>query len=113
MWEVRSQDGGRTWQPAAHGPFPGYCITLTRTQSGALVAIHRYPYLTANLSYDGGRTWDAGTIVDYPAWANHQAVEVEPDVVLVVYMGHIVEAGQPDTRALRLRVTGHGLAVER
>jgi hypothetical protein len=112
MWEVHSQDGGRTWQPAAGGRFPGYCITLTATRSGALIAIHRFPYLSANVSYDGGRNWDAGTILDYAAWANHQAVEVEPDVVLVVYMGHIVEKGQPDTRALRLRVTGQGLTVD-
>ncbi|MBI4553204.1 MAG: exo-alpha-sialidase [Candidatus Latescibacteria bacterium] len=113
MWQVQSHDGGQTWQPAAFGSFPGYCITLTRTTSGALVAIHRFPYLTANVSYDGGRTWAAGTIIDYPAWANHHALEVEPDVVLVVYMGHIVEKGQPDTRVLRLRVTGHGLEVDR
>lgn len=112
MWQVHSLDGGRTWRPAAFGPFPGYCITLTNTRGGALVAIHRFPYLTANVSHDGGRNWDAGTILDYAAWANHQAVEVEPEVVLVVYMGHIVEPGQADTRALRLRVTGGGLAVD-
>lgn len=111
MWQVHSRDGGQTWQPASFAAFPGYCITLTATRSGALVAIHRFPYLTANVSYDGGRNWDAGTVLDYPAWANHHAVEVEPDVVLVTYMGHIVVPGLPDTRVLRLRVTGAGLVV--
>jgi hypothetical protein len=112
MWQVRSSDGGQTWEPAAFGPFPGYCSTLTSTARGALVAVHRFPYLTANVSYDGGVTWDAGTILDYPLWANHHAVEVEPDVVLVLYMGHIVEKGQADTRIVRLRVTGRGLVVD-
>jgi hypothetical protein len=112
MWELRSLDGGQTWEPAAHGPFPGYCISLTRTAGGALVAITRFPHLCAHVSYDGGRNWDQGTILDYPQWANHQALEVEPEVVLVVYMGHIVKMGLPDTRVLRLRVTGRGLAVD-
>jgi hypothetical protein len=112
MWQVQSHDGGRTWEPAAFGPFPGYCITLTSTVSGALVAVKRFPYLTATVSYDGGVTWDAGTIIDYPMWANHRAVEVEPDVVLVVSMGHIVEPGQADDRILRLCVTKQGLVLD-
>ena len=112
MWELCSRDEGQTWEPAAMGPFPGYCISLTSTASGGLVAIKRFPHLSAHLSYDGGLNWDAGTILDYPQWANHQALEVEPDVVLVVYMGHIVKMGLPDTRILRLRVTGGGLVVD-
>jgi len=112
MWQVQSKDGGQTWEPAAFGAFPGYCITLTSTASGALVAIHRFPYLGANVSYDGGITWDAGTIIDYPLWANHKAVEIEPDVVLVAYMGHIVETGQADNRIVRLRVTKQGLILD-
>ncbi len=111
MWRVQSNDGGRTWEPAAYGAFPGYCSTLTRTASGALVAVHRFPYLGANLSRDGGVTWDAGTILDYPIWANHQALEVEPDVILVNYMGYIGIPGQADRRVLRLRVGEHGLQV--
>ena len=111
MWQLLSLDGGKSWEPGSYGAFPGYCITLTRTASGALVAVHRFPYLTANVSYDGGKNWDVGTIIDYPQWANHQAVEVEPDVVLVVYMGHIIERGQADMRAVRLRVTGEGLKL--
>ncbi len=112
MWQVLSRDGGKSWEPAAFAPFPGYCSSLTSTASGALVAVHRFPYLAANLSYDGGITWDAGTIIDYPTWANQHALEVEPDVVFVLYMGHIIDKGQPDVRAIRLRVTGEGLKVD-
>ena len=94
------------------GSFPGYCISLTSTASGALLAIHRFPYLTANVSYDGGVSWDAGMIIDYPLWANHKAVEVEPNVTLVVYMGHIAERGQADDRIVRLGVTEQGLILD-
>ncbi len=112
MWRVQSNDGGKTWEPAALGAFPGYCSTLTRTASGALVAVHRFPYLGANVSWDNGITWDAGTILDYPLWANHQALEVEPDVVLVNYMGYLGRPGQADRRVLRLRATPSGLVVD-
>jgi len=113
MWKVQSNDGGLTWEPAALGAFPGYCITLTRTAGNALVAVHRFPYLAANVSLDGGVTWDAGTIIDYPIWANHQTLEVEPDVVLVNYMGYIARPGQTDRRMVRLRVTDNGLVIDR
>jgi hypothetical protein len=112
MWRARSYDGGRSWEPAGFADFPGYCITLDKTASGALLAVKRFPYLSANVSWDGGVTWDAGTIVDYPIWANHHSIEAEPDVVLVHYMGHIVEPGQPDVRMVRLRVTREGLVLD-
>ena len=113
MWRVQSNDGGQSWEPAAFGSFPGYCSSLTGTASGAMVSVHRYPYLTANVSYDGGVTWDAGTIIDWPIWANHKALEAEPDVVLVEYMGYVSEPGQPDVRMARLRVTSEGLVVDK
>ena len=112
MWQIQSNDGGRTWQPAAIGPFPGYCPSLTRTASGALVATTRFPYFAAHLSRDSGRTWDPPVIVDYAQWANQQAIEVEPDVVLVTYMGNIIEPGQADSRIARLRVTPEGLCLD-
>ncbi len=112
MWQVQSNDGGKSWNPAAFGSFPGYCISLTRTTNGALVAIHRFPYISANVSYDNGLTWDAGTILDYPIWANHKAIEVEPNVILLIYMGHIVQTGQADNRILRMRVADKGLVLD-
>ncbi len=112
MWKIESRDGGVTWEPASYAPFPGYCISLTHTATGALLAVTRYPHLCAHVSWDGGRNWDQGTIIDYPPWANHSAVEVEPGVVLVIYMGDITEPGKADTRVLRLRPTYEGLKIE-
>ena len=112
MWQMRSEDGGRSWEPAAWGHFPGYCPSLTATQSGAVVATTRYPHFAAYLSRDGCRTWDPPVIVDYCGWANQQAVEVEPDVVLVTYMGEITTRGQADSRIARLQVTGDGLRLD-
>ena len=112
MWQLSSPDGGRTWEPAAIGHFPGFCPSLTRTASGALVATTRYPHFAAHLSRDNGRTWEPPVIVDYAIWANQQAVEIEPDVVLITYMGHIMEPGQADSRIARLRVTDKGLELD-
>jgi hypothetical protein len=112
MWQIQSNDGGRTWEPAAIGPFPGYCPSLTRTASGALVATTRFPHFAAHLSRDNGRTWDLPVIVDYAMWANQEAIEVEPDVVLVSYMGDILGPGKADSRIARLRVTPEGLRLD-
>ena len=112
MWQIQSNDGGRTWEPAAIGPFPGYCASMTRTASGALVATTRFPHFTAHLSRDGGLNWGPPVIVDYARWAKQQAVEVEPDVVLVSYMGHCMDPGQADSRIARLRVTSEGLCLD-
>jgi hypothetical protein len=112
MWRLLSNDGGKNWEPAAIGHFPGYCPSLTRTRSGALVATVRYPHFAAYLSRDGGRTWGLPVIVDYCLWANQQAVEIEPDVVLVTYMGKIMNPGEADSRIARLKVTAAGLALD-
>lgn len=112
MWQIESLDGGRSWEPAALGHFPGYCPSLTATRSGAIVATTRFPYFSAHLSGDAGRTWEPPVIVDYCMWANQQAIEVEPDVVLVTYMGESVLAGKADSRIARLRVTDCRLALD-
>ena len=112
MWQMRSEDGGRTWDPAALGHFPGYCPSLTATRSGAIVATTRYPHFAAHLSRDAGRTWDPPVIIDYCSWANQQALEVEPDVVLVTYMGEITTTGQADSRIARIQVTSEGLRLD-
>jgi hypothetical protein len=60
---------------------------MIKTASGALLIMKRYPDLSVNLSWDGGMSWDEGTIIDFAPWANGQVLEVEPDTVLLVYMG--------------------------
>ncbi|MDP6107632.1 MAG: exo-alpha-sialidase [Candidatus Brocadiia bacterium] len=112
MWQLQSNDGGRSWEPAAIGPFPGYCPSLTATAGGALVATTRFPHFAAHLSRDGGVTWDPPVIVDYALWANQIAVLGEPDVVVVSYMGHCAQPEQADSRIARLRVTPEGLVID-
>jgi hypothetical protein len=86
MWQCWSYDGGATWDAAARTTFPGYAQSMARTASGAIVCAHRYPHYAVNVSHDDGINWDAGTVIDYPVWAMGCVVEVEPDVVLCVYM---------------------------
>ncbi len=112
MWQLRSCDGGRTWEPGALGHFPGYCPSITRTQNGALVATTRYPYFSAHLSRNNGRTWEPPVIIDYCMWANQQAVEIEPNVVLITYMGEINKPGKADSRIARIKVTDDGLVLD-
>ena len=76
------------------------------------MATVRFPYFSAYVSRDGGRTWSLPYIIDYCYWANQQAVEIEPDVVLVTYMGRIMEPGEADSRIARIRVTGDGLLLD-
>ena len=76
------------------------------------MATTRYPHFSAHLSRDNGRTWSPPVIIDYAIWANQQAVEIEPDVVLLTYMGHIMVPGQADSRIARLRVTDWGLVLD-
>ncbi|MDP6107561.1 MAG: exo-alpha-sialidase [Candidatus Brocadiia bacterium] len=112
MWKLQSNDGGRSWEPAAIGPFPGYCPTLTATANGAVVATTRFPHFAAHLSRDGGRTWDPPVIVDYAQWANQTAVLAEPDVVVVSFMGQCTQPGKADSRIARLKVTPGGLVLD-
>jgi hypothetical protein len=105
MWETESDDGGRTWSSVRRGPFPGYAPCMTRTKSGALLVAHRFPGHSINVSWDDGVTWDEGTTADFPVWAMGCMMEVEPDVVLFVYM----DANREFLRAQRIRVTRDGL----
>jgi hypothetical protein len=112
MWQIRSRDGGRTWEPSTVGPFPGYCPSLTRTANGALVATVRFPYFSAHVSYDDGRTWSLPVILSNCLWANQQAVEAEDNVLVITHMGQIQDPGQPDSRIARLRVMPTGLTLD-
>lgn len=114
MWKYQSNDGGRTWDPAAIGPFPGSCNSLTATENGAVVATTRFPCFAGHLSRDHGRTWELPVIIDYPLWANQNAMLVEPDVVGVSYMGICDRnnPGQADSRFARLKVTDDGLVLD-
>jgi hypothetical protein len=109
MWETWSTDGGASFGPTSRSQITGYgAPQMLKTASGALVIMKRYPDLSVNISWDGGLHWDAGTIIDFPRWANGRILEVEPDVVLFVYMsGDYPPPGK--LRAQLLRVTRDGL----
>ena len=92
MWQCWSHDGGKTWDAAARTTFPGYAQSMIRTRSGAIVCAHRNPNYSVNISYDNGLNWDAGTVIDYPAWAMGCMVELQPNVVLCTYMNWQREA---------------------
>jgi hypothetical protein len=57
--------------------------------------------------------WDEGTIIDYPASFNGQILEVEPDVVLVVYPESMGEFRPSYVRAQRIRITPEGPVPEK
>ncbi len=109
MWQCWSYDGGATWDAAARATFPGYAQSMTRTSSGAILCAHRFPLYSVNVSRDDGLNWDAGTVIDYPAWAMGRMLEVEPDVVLAAYMN--AERKLP-LLLQRIRVTPQGLQPE-
>lgn len=50
-----------------------------------IACAHRFPLYSINTSLDDGVNWDEGTVIDYPVWAMGAMLEVEPDVMLVIY----------------------------
>ncbi len=95
----------RRWS-TSRTTFPGYAQSMIRTQSGAIVCGHRNPNYCVNISYDDGVNWDAGTVIDYPAWAMGCMVQVEPDVLLCTYMN--ADRGRPLLGQI-IRVTDDGI----
>ena len=109
MWRTHSDDGGRTWRLVTYEPFSGSGgPQLLCTRSGYLVSVKRGPALCLHISTDGGVNWDEGTIIDYPASFNGQILEVEPDVVLVIYPESMGETRPSHIRAQLIRITPQG-----
>ncbi len=100
MWEIWSSDSGQTWTPAMSGPFPCYGATALCTSSGAILVSGRMPGLGLYASHDHGMTWQAYRI-DVALWAMGQMIEVEPNLVLYVYM----DSDESHVRAQYLRIT--------
>jgi hypothetical protein len=109
MWQTQSDDGGHTWRMACYAPFSGAGgPVMIATRSGYLALIKRGPGLGLHLSTDGGLNWDEGTMIDFPSSFNGSAIEVEPDVILVVYPESMDEARPSYIRAQRIRITPDG-----
>jgi hypothetical protein len=87
---------------------------MVATRSGYLVSLKRGPAVCVHISTDGGLNWDDGTIIDYPASFNGSMVEVEPDVVLVLYPESMGEFRPSFVRCQLIRITPEGpVPVER
>jgi hypothetical protein len=111
MWETWSEDGGISWAPAARGPFAMYAShqSMVATNSKVLLIGGRHPGLSLQASYDDGLTWKC-TRIDTAIHANGAMLEVEPDVVLYIYMGS--SSGLTNdglVRAQLIHVTPEGL----
>jgi len=110
MWETWSHDQGKTWTPCVRGPFPGYAPSaMVKTASGVVVFPTRFPGLTLHHTRDDGMTWDdggGGTYLDTSIWAMGSLVEVEPNVVLFIYM----DSWNNKLRAQFIRVTPAGVS---
>jgi hypothetical protein len=109
MWETWSGDQGKTWSPCVRGPFPGYAPSApVKTASGVALFPTRFPGLTLHHTRDDGMTWDeggGGTYIDTSIWAMGALLEVEPDVVLFIYMNN----DESQLRGQFIRVTAKGL----
>ena len=110
MWETWSHDNAVSWRPTTRGPFCCYAAAAPRhaTASGALVVAGRMPGLGAYVSHDDGMTWQ-GYRIGTDTWAMGSMLEVEPDVILYIFMDSL---GGP-ARAQFLRVTADGLEPAR
>ena len=113
MWQCWSYDAGKTWDASARTTFHGYAQSMIRTKSGVILCAHRTPNYTVNISRDNGLNWDAGTTIDYPVWAMGCMVEVEPDVVLCIYMnailGDLRDTPSANMLMQRIRITTDGI----
>lgn len=109
MWETWSEDQGKTWSPCVRGPFPGWAPSApVKTTSGVALFPTRFPGVTLHHTRDDGMTWDdggGGTYIDTSIWAMGGLLEVEPNVVLFVYM----DSRMSKLRAQFIRVTNKNL----
>lgn len=109
MWETWSEDQGQTWSPCVRGPFAGWAPSApVKTTAGVALFPTRFPGLTLHHTRDDGMTWDdgdGGTYIDTSIWAMGALLEVEPEVVLFMYM----DSWMTKMRCQFIRVTDKGL----
>ena len=86
MWEIWSDDQGKSWSPAMSGPFPCYAATALATASGVILVSGRMPGLGLYASFDSGMTWRAYRVDTGGLWAMGRMYEVEPGLVFYPYM---------------------------
>jgi hypothetical protein len=71
LWQSHSTDKGRTWSEAEASTIanPGSRFFIRRLASGSLLLVNHYKFtrrshLTAQISTDGGATWNEGLLLD-------------------------------------------------
>ena len=106
MWETWSDDSGASWTPTTISSVVGYAADMLKTESGAILIGHRYPGLAVNVSRDDGLNWSEQVTIDLANWANGTMIEVEPNVVLYIYM---TDRNEGRFRAQFIEVTPTGL----
>ena len=112
-WQTHSDDGGRSWNMVCYSSFSGAGYpSLVTTASGYLVAVARGAGLEMHVSIDGGVNWDAGTMIDRRTYFNGATLEVEPDVLMVIYPESQNDVIPSRVRAQRIRVTPDGPVAE-
>ena len=109
MWEIWSDNRGKSWGPATSGPFPCYAATALCTQRGVILVSGRMPGLGLYASHDGGMTWKTYRIDTGGLWAMGCMYEVEKDLVFYPYM----DTYESDMRAQFIRITADGLYPDR
>ena len=109
MWEVWSDDRGKSWGPATLGPFPCYAATALITSRGVILVSGRMPGLGLYASHDAGMTWKTYRIDTGGLWAMGAMYEVEKDLVFYAYM----DTYESDMRAQFIRITADGVHPDR
>ena len=110
VWQSRSlgTSDGAAWGPLTRGAFPMYAMfnAMATTRSGVTIICGRFPAISCQASWDGGRSWRLFIVDVSSAQAQGSLVEVEPDVVLWIYGSRASSAGTSpwELRSQRLRV---------
>ena len=95
------------WSVEAQAVYRTY-VVRPAINNDAILEGEALPAVCLHISTDGGVNWDEGTIIDYPASFNGAVIEVEPDVVLVVYPESMGEIRPSFVRAQRIGITPEG-----
>jgi len=108
MWQLWSDDGGRTWSAPEPIGFPGHCPFLLLTREGILVLAHRLPGTSIHYSLDCGRTWKRNTQISPASGAYPWMTQLRDGRIFISY-SHFRRTMPKPLYAQFLVATGAGL----